>query len=80
MIDEVLPKLLSITEVFLAHRKDDLICKFEGASHWNFYDWSENLERKLYGTEEATADLAICLFLTAQKTPPCRSFGRAGFV
>lgn len=62
--EEVYEKLISIVEVFLKNRQDDLICTFEGINHWNFYDWSEHLEGKLYEYDTAHPDLMInCLFV-----------------
>ena len=64
--EEVYEKLISIVEVFLKNRKDGLICTFEGLNHWNFYDWSEYLEGKLYEYDISHADFIInCLFIIA---------------
>lgn len=63
---EVYPKLRSVLDVFLANRKDGLVCKFEGSNHWNFYDWSAYLDGALHGSEEAVPDLIInALFILA---------------
>lgn len=43
-----------------------LVYKFIGKNHWNFYDWSEYLEGKLFADEEYKPDLIInCLFVIA---------------
>ena len=64
--EEVYAKLISIVEVFLKNRQDGLICTFEGINHWNFYDWSEHLEGKLYEYDTMHPDLMInCLFIIA---------------
>ena len=63
---EVYEKLISILETFIKERKNDLVYKFEGRNHWNFYDWSEYAEGKLNGEEKAEPDLFInCLFVLA---------------
>ncbi len=64
--EEVYEKLLSIIEVFIKNRKDGLVYSFEGANHWNFYDWSEFLSGNLHESSEAKPDLMInCLFVLA---------------
>ncbi len=66
LAQEVYDKLLSILKVFMDNRKDGLVCKFEGANHWNFYDWSPYLDGELHGTEDAIPDLMInVLFILA---------------
>ena len=63
---EVYPKLRAVLDVFLANRKDGLVCKFEGSNHWNFYDWSAYLDGALHGSEDAVPDLIInALFILA---------------
>jgi hypothetical protein len=63
---EVYEKLVSIIEVFLNNSRNGLICSFEGLNHWNFYDWSEYLEGKLYEYDTSHPDLMInCLFILA---------------
>ncbi len=63
---EIYPKFRSILDVFLANRKDGLVCKFEGNNHWNFYDWSPYLDGLLNGSESSVPDLPInALFLLA---------------
>ena len=62
----LLPKMQSIVQVFLRNQKNGLVYKFEGKSHWNFYDWSEHLEGKLHGEDTNEPDLMInCLLIFA---------------
>lgn len=62
----LLPKMRSICEEFLAHRKNGVIQKFAGEQMWNFYDWSEFSQGTLGKAEEPVPDLVInCLFVIA---------------
>lgn len=38
--EEVYGKLKSIIEVFLDNMRNNLVYRFGGKNHWNFYDWS----------------------------------------
>ena len=68
LAQEVYGKLISVLNVFIGNRKDGLVLKFEGANHWNFYDWSPYLEGELHGTEAVIPDLMInLLFILALK-------------
>lgn len=68
LAQEVYGKLISVLNVFIYNRKDGLVLKFEGANHWNFYDWSPYLDGELHGTEAAVPDLMInLLFILALK-------------
>lgn len=70
LAEEVYPKLQSILDTFIAQRKNDLVCKFSGSNHWNFYDWSDFLEGNIFEDDAAIPDLIInCLFIIA-----CREF------
>ena len=63
---EVYAKLKSLLQTFIKEMKNDLVYKFEGRNHWNFYDWSKHAEGKLNGEEKAEPDLFInCLFVLA---------------
>ena len=59
----VLPKLTEIIDAFLNNRQGGLIMRFEGANHWNFYDWSEFSDGTLGKAQVAEADAAINLLL-----------------
>ena len=77
--EEVYEKLISIIQVFIKNRSNGLICTFEGINHWNFYDWSENLEGKLHEYDTAHPDLMInCLFILALENLQmiCEKLGR----
>ncbi len=68
LAEEVYDKLISVLNVFIGNRKDGLVMKFEGSSHWNFYDWSPYLDGELHGAESAIPDLmANLLFILALK-------------
>ncbi|MBQ8302731.1 MAG: family 78 glycoside hydrolase catalytic domain [Clostridia bacterium] len=65
LAEEVYEKLISIFETFMKNKRDGLVCSFVGKNHWNFYDWSENLDG---GTSAVPgdADLVLnCLFILA---------------
>ena len=38
-LKEIYPKILSVLQTFLSHRKGGLVNRFGGKEHWNFYDW-----------------------------------------
>lgn len=66
LAQEVYPKLKSVLETFIAAQKNDLICRFAGVNHWNFYDWSDYLEGHLFEDDAPIPDLVInCLFIIA---------------
>ena len=59
-------KLTEILDAFLNNRQNGLAMRFEGAEHWNFYDWSEFSDGTLGKTQAAEADGAInCLLILA---------------
>lgn len=61
-----LKKLKEILNAFLSNRKNGLTMRFEGAEHWNFYDWSEYSDGTLGKTQAAEADAALnCLLILA---------------
>lgn len=63
---EVYEKLQRVLGVFLRHRINGLILRFKGENHWNFYDWSPNLEGRIYDNDDPIPDLVLnCLFLLA---------------
>lgn len=63
---EVYPKLKSILDTFISGRKNGFICRFSGENHWNFYDWSDYLEGRLFEDDVPIPDLIInCLFIIA---------------
>lgn len=66
IVSEIYPKLISIIETFINNRRNGLVCKFSGKNHWNFYDWSEHLDGKLFHPDSDEPDLIInCLFIIA---------------
>lgn len=66
LAEEVYDKLISVLQVFIEDRKDGLLLKFEGVTHWNFYDWSPYLDGALHGTENAMPDCMLnILFVLA---------------
>ena len=68
LAEEVYDKLISVLNVFIGNRKDGVVMKFEGSSHWNFYDWSPYLDGELHGAENAIPDLMVnLLFIHALK-------------
>ena len=68
LAEEVYDKLISVLNVFIRRRKDGLVLKFEGLTHWNFYDWSPYLDGGLSTAEDAIPDLMLnLLFILALK-------------
>ena len=68
LAEEVYDKLISVLKVFIGQRKDGLVLKFEGLTHWNFYDWSPYLDGGLNTAEDAVPDLMLnLLFILALK-------------
>ena len=66
LAEEVYPKLRSILNTFISQRKNDLVCRFAGTNHWNFYDWSDYLEGNIFEDDAPIPDLIInCLFIIA---------------
>lgn len=69
LIEEVYPKLISIIETFTRNRKNGLVCTFEGADYWNFYDWTESLNGHTSHSYTAQPDLIInLLFVMALRS------------
>ncbi len=65
-IEEVWDKLQTVLGAFFERLRDGLVYTFEGKNHWNFYDWSQGLEGKLFEEEEPHADLMVnCLLALA---------------
>lgn len=65
-LKEIYPKILSVLQTFLLHRKDGLVYRFGGKEHWNFYDWSAYAEGSLGAEGQELPDLFInCLFVLA---------------
>jgi hypothetical protein len=63
---ELLPKLESIIDEFLANMENGLAKTFGGKQNWNFYDWSEYLVGTLDRDEPSRPDLVInSLFVMA---------------
>lgn len=63
---EVYPRLRSILSAFDAQCRDDLVWRFPGANHWNFYDWSPHLAGTLRQAEASQPDLMLnCLWILA---------------
>jgi len=66
LAQEVYDKLISVLNVFIHNRKDGLVHIFEGANHWNFYDWSPYLDGAVFCMENTIPDLLInVLFILA---------------
>ena len=63
LVYEVNPKMTELLETFLANTKNGIMTKFEGVSHWNFYDWSPYLEGRIWQNEEKTPDPTLSLMV-----------------
>lgn len=65
-LKEIYPKILSVLQTFLSHRKGGLVYSFGGKEHWNFYDWSAYADGSLGAAGQEMPDLFInCLFVLA---------------
>ncbi|MBR3870748.1 MAG: family 78 glycoside hydrolase catalytic domain [Clostridia bacterium] len=63
---EIMPKLESIISVFTDRIKDGLVLSFSSENHWNFYEWSDDLQGNLGKADEPTAEAALnCLLSIA---------------
>ncbi len=59
LAEEVFDKMESLFKPFVNNIKNGVIHTFEGANHWNFYDWTEYAEGTLWKEEEVHPDLLI---------------------
>jgi hypothetical protein len=63
---EYIYRIEQILNAFLLNSSNGLIEKFTDRYRWNFYDWSDYLEGKLFKEDERIPDLIInCLFVLA---------------
>ena len=63
---EVKDKISEVLDTFVSRVENGLISTFEGASHWNFYDWSPYSEGALYSSEAKKSDCLLnCLLIIA---------------
>lgn len=63
---EIYDKLISIMNVFIAQMKDGIIYDFGSHMHWNFYDWTKDLEGVLCRETTPTPDCVLsCLTVRA---------------
>ena len=68
LAEEVIDKMESILSAFTDNMEDGLICRFTGANHWNFYDWTEYTKGTLFISEEKRPDFLInALMIVALK-------------
>lgn len=61
IINEVNPKLKEILSTLEKNANGNLVKRFLGENHWNFYDWSPNLDGSLGNSEKAKPDATINL-------------------
>ena len=59
LVKEVFDRVTKIIDSFMSNLKDYVICRFEGANHWNFYDWSPYSEGNLWNSDEPIPDMMI---------------------
>ena len=63
---EIWPKLRATIQVFMDRMEDGCVKSFTGVDHWNFYEWSENLEGHLFESDEEAFEAALnCLMIFA---------------
>ena len=75
---QYLPKLKSVIKVFMDRIEDDALAIFTEPQHWNFYEWSKNLNGVVGVEEEKRFDLILnCLFIIALKNLEeiCKAIG-----
>ncbi len=66
LLKENFLKMQSIIELFEGQMEDGLVLNFTGERHWNFYEWSYDLEGYLFSETEAIAEAALnCFFSLA---------------
>ncbi len=67
LANEVMPKLVSIMNVFLSKMKNGLVPRFTEKCHWNFYEWSRDLAGTLGQADDSELfDATLnCLLSTA---------------
>ena len=66
LIQEAWPKMESVLRVFTDRIQNGCIPSFEGAEHWNFYEWSDGLEGHLFSQEPEKYEAALnCLLIIA---------------
>ena len=66
MLKEAYPKIMSVMRTFVANRENGLLCRFDGDTRWNFYDWSDHLSGNLGQADSCGPDLVCnCLFIRA---------------
>lgn len=63
---EIMPKLRSVLNVFLNQMENGLATNFTRKCHWNFYEWSDDLNGHLHHDSEKGFDCALnCLLSMA---------------
>lgn len=60
---EVNHKLRLILNAVIGNMKGDLACRFEGKEHWNFYDWSQGNEGKIFASEARQPNPMLSMLL-----------------
>lgn len=56
---ELYDKLCSVMRAFTDNMSDGLFLTFSGKNHWNFYDWTRDLQGTLHRSSEVTHDLVL---------------------
>lgn len=59
LADELYPKLVSIMNAYVKNMKDGLLLTFTSKDHWNFYDWTKDLQGNLRRESVAVHDLPL---------------------
>ncbi|MBQ7373742.1 MAG: hypothetical protein IJW64_04175 [Clostridia bacterium] len=68
LIIDLYPKILSIITTFINNSSGGLACKFEDVNNWNFYDWTEYMEGRIFQKDDKKPDSVInFLFIIALK-------------
>lgn len=55
----VFDKITHVLSAFVANSNDGLFKKFPGKSHWNYYDWSEYAEGRLFKDDNDNVDFML---------------------
>lgn len=56
---ELYDKLISVMQAYVDNMENGLIRTFTGKYHWNFYDWTKDLQGQLGKETEATVDQTL---------------------
>lgn len=69
LVEEILPGMQAVMDVFLGRMKDGLIPMFEEEQYWNFYEWTDDLANGIRVVDEPLLEAALnCLLSMTLQT------------